>query len=146
MSAENEFCDDFAAALSADVASAALDCFLLEHPGVSCLFGSQDDWARGRHEVSQAIEAVVTHTPKLTVRFTQVEAHQIGSVSSVVSGQMSHEWTELGVSLKKTSRFNLVLLQQGRRLLCLHFAEAPIAPLIELQQFYQGIAQEGHLS
>ena len=145
MNALSKLMTRFAETLSQGAPQQILTCFIADDPAVSLLFGTQEEWARGPDEVAAAIEAFVEQEARPHVAFEEVQAHAIGTMSHIVSGLVTYRWTEGGCAQKRASRFNLVARQHGDAFGVLHFAEAPIAPLIELQQHYQRIAEEGHV-
>ena len=133
-----------ATGLSESSIEAVLGLFVKDEGSISCLFGDQEDWARGTDAVHSAIAEFVAGHPSCEVSFDDVTAHSVGATSHVVSGTMHLKWRDASELLKRSARFNGVLVNQVGVLRFLHFAEAPIAPLIELQKFYEKIARHGH--
>ena len=66
----------------------------------------------------------------------------LGAVFAVVD--WAHQTHEASVPLGGTLRISAVLRRRDQIWQLCHYAEAPLAPLVELRRFYQQIAADGH--
>jgi ketosteroid isomerase-like protein len=102
------------------------------------LFGPQDI----RRHMKETFDAHDVHQLRPGVVSVRSLAPDLGSWFAETDWAISQESGKPPIA--GTFRVSgIVRLREGRWLLC-HYAESPLAPIIELRQFYQAVARDGH--
>ncbi|MCB2108979.1 MAG: nuclear transport factor 2 family protein [Rhodobacteraceae bacterium] len=140
---------DFAAAWCANDAPAVTALFDTGDPEVACLFADAVDPAIGAAACAAAVEARCAAIGQHVYTPREILTRDLGPDLAAAFFLIERAWVaragtdHAGTRLGQKARATLVARRIGTAWRIAHYAEAPVAPLLELQAYYQNVAADG---
>ncbi|MDX2223611.1 MAG: nuclear transport factor 2 family protein [Rhodospirillaceae bacterium] len=135
---------ELAAGWTARDAAAVSALFDAADPEVTYLAADALDPATGAAAIARAIAERCAGAARIAWRAHGVHARELGDGLAMAFMLVDKAAAERGAPLAAQQvRATLICGRRAGRWLILHYAEAPLAPLLELQAFYEQVAAQG---